>query len=171
MSDKKTEILVALQRHGFDFKTKAFRSYVNCTETFPNFFDALWSIGLSVHEAKVYALIMSNSHLNGSTIKLGRHIYRAYPFLRADIEARKEMFRYWMKSLRPSTVKRWEAALRDIDQIRNPGAFPKPVSEYVPEASPADAPAMVVTASPVLYREMTLAQIEIELGYKIKLIS
>lgn len=159
MSDKKAEILVALQRHGFNFKTKAFRSYVNDRKTFNKFFNAIWSIGLSVHDTKVYALIMCNSYLNGSTIKLGRHLNKAYPFLCANIEGRKEMFSYWMNSLKPETFKRWEAALRDVDQINNPGAFPKPVSEYVP------------AASPVLYHEMTLAQIEIELGYKIKLIA
>jgi len=142
----KQKFVPVLAEFGFNLKTKAFNSYlVNPTGGFADFKQAL-SKNLTPDKAEVYAMILLNSHLNGSYVKFGENrlpytMGRAYDILNPRRTAAEiEMLTLGLiDTVKPVTVRRWSKALN----------------------------AVKVKAET---RDLSLAQIEVLLGYKINLI-
>ena len=142
----KQKFVPVLAEFGFNLKTKAFNSYLSNPEGGFTKFKNVLSQNLTPDRAEVYAMILLNSHLNGSYVKFGENrlpktMGRAWDILSA-VRTKSEIEHLTLglvDTVKPVTVRRWSKALNAVKIKAN-------------------------------MRDLSLAQIEALLGYKINLI-
>jgi hypothetical protein len=143
----------ALSEVGFNLKTKALKSIIkNNTKTFNLYKINLTSFGETDASANVWAAMLLNYHLNGSRPNLGSIIdNRAYALIneRTDADKRARAFNYFKSTVAPKTFNRWATALAIIERVAKDE-----------KQAPQDD-----------VKDLTLAEIQALLGYKIRIVA
>jgi hypothetical protein len=143
----------ALSEVGFNLKTKALKSIIkNNTKTFDLLKVNLTSFGEPDASANVWAAMLLNYHLNGSTPNLGGIIgNKAYVLIneRTDADKRARAFDYFKSTVAPKTFNRWATALAIIERVAKDE-----------KQAPQDD-----------VKDLTLAEIQALLGYKIRIVA
>jgi hypothetical protein len=144
---------VALAPLNFNLKTKALAAFIKGnTKTFDLLKVNLTSFGEPDASADVWALMLLNYHLNGSSPNFNNMLmHRADRLTNESITAdkRQAAFDYFKSTVAPRTYNRWANALATI----------KTVAEREKHAPQDDV------------KDLTLAQIEKLLGYKVRIVA
>jgi hypothetical protein len=158
-----------LAKYGFSLKTKAFKSYLTAPQGRLNDFKTQFKqFGLKDNTAEVYALMVLNYNLNGSTSKA---FFRANNLINTyySFDKRKNMFTDYVESVQNKTFKRWADCLAEIKLVEAELIESVKLPEQVKPA------AIKLNVNPVVNPEftaiLTLKQIEALLGYKVQLIA
>ena len=143
----------ALSEVGFNLKTKALKSIItNNTKTFDLYKVNLTSFGETDANATVWAAMLLNYHKNGSTPNFGR-ILSPKPYLltneKIDYDKREQAFNYFKSTVAPKTFNRWAKALEIIERVA------KDEKQTVYDD----------------VKDLTLAEIQALLGYKIRIVA
>ena len=158
-----------LAKYGFSLKTKAFKSYLTRPNGRLNDFKTQFKqFGLKDNTAEVYALMVMNYNLNGSTsnsfFRANRLINTFYPY-----DKRKNMFTDYVESVQNKTFKRWADCLAEIKLVEAELVESVKLPEQV---KPAEIKSYVdPVINPEFTAVLTLKQIETILGYKVQLIA
>ena len=143
----------ALSEVGFNLKTKALKSIItNNTKTFDLYKVNLTSFGEPDASADVWAVMLLNYHLNGSSPNFGR-ILAPKPYLLTNegitADKREQAFDYFKSTVAPKTFNRWAKALEIIERVA------KDEKQTVYDD----------------VKDLTLAEIQALLGYKIRIVA
>ena len=164
----KIEFVPVLNDFGFNLKTKAFNSFLgNPKSGFYDFKKVLMTV-LPENESEVYAMILFNSHLNGSYVNWGdarcqgRYITgmnRAYKILNPNLtqDERETLINGLKDVVQVKTVRRWAGAFKAVMNKINEIEIQKDKVQKSQAVSEI--------------KDLTLKQIEEMLGYKIRLIA
>ena len=155
-----------LKENNFGLNTKALVNYLKGKSIMiAEFRDVIVSFNLvSEADAEVWAVMITNYNLNGSTLNLGRRriFHRAYSLLNTHytFEERKEGFSYYLTTVAPKTFNRWAKVLKELKEAQT----------YFAEEERKCAE-LALTYQQKLIKDLTLAEIEILLGFKVRIIS
>ena len=143
----------ALSEVGFNLKTKALKSIIkNNTKAFDLYKVNLTSFGETDANANVWAAMLLNYHYNGSKPNFGGILMSKTYMLtneRIDDIKRKSAFDYFKSTVAPKTFNRWAKALEIIERVA------KDEKQTVYED----------------VKDLTLAEIQALLGYKIRIVA
>ncbi len=173
---KKEKFQPTLQKFGFDLNTKCFMSYIyNKKSSFSLYEKAIRELDYSPRQAKVYALMLLNYHLNGSTVNWGCPIDRSKPWysrtnkahslLGADKAQRDVLMKNWVSRIKPLTFAKYDACVCELD---------KNLIDFQKELAAEKAVKVVTQHAKKVnpyFAELTLSEIEQILGYKVKLLA
>lgn len=144
---------VALAPLNFNLKTKALAAFIKGnTKTFDLLKVNLTSFGEPDASADVWALMLLNYHLNGSSPNFNNMLmHRADRLTNESVcaDKRQTAFEYFKSTVAPRTYNRWANALVTI----------KTVAEREKQAPQDDV------------KDLTLAEIEKLLGYKVRIVA
>jgi hypothetical protein len=143
----------ALSEVGFNLKTKALKSIIkNNTKTFDLYKINLTSFGEPDESANAWAAMLLNYHLNGSRPNFGGILSsQAYVLTneKTDADKRERAFNYFKSTVAPRTFNRWAKALAIIERVAKDE-----------KQAPQDD-----------VKDLTLAEIQALLGYKIRIVA
>jgi len=143
----------ALSEVGFNLKTKALKVIIkNNTKTFDLYKINLTSFGEPDSSAEVWAAMLLNYHLNGSRPNFGGILSpQTYLLTNEGITAdkREQAFEHFKSTVAPKTFNRWAKALKIIERV----------AKDEKHAVEDDV------------KDLTLAEIQALLGYKIRIVA
>ena len=143
----------ALNEVGFNLKTKALKTIIkNNTKTFNLYKVNLTSFGETDANANVWAAMLLNYHLNGSRVNFGRILTPQAAVLITQFyehDIRKSAFNYFKSTVAPKTFNRWAKALEIIERV----------AKDEKQKAQDDV------------KDLTLAEIQTFLGYKIRIVA
>ena len=144
----------ALSEIGFNLKTKALKAIIkNNTKAFDLYKVNLTSFGETDASANVWAAMLLNYHYNGSKPNFGGILMSKTYMLtneKIDDTKRTAAFDYFKSTVAPKTFNRWAKALEIIERV-------------------AKDEKHTVQSDDV--KDLTLAEIQALLGYKIRIVA
>jgi hypothetical protein len=154
-----------LENNNFSLKTKALASYLKGNrKVIDEFKDVIISFGLvSDADAEVWAVMITNYRLNGSSMNFGptgRMGKSGWGLIHLfyDFDSRREWFRYYTTTVAPRTFNRWAKVLNELKEAE---------IYFAQEAKFAE----VEAGNKLQITDLTLAEIEKMLGFKVRIIS
>jgi len=178
----KNEFVPVLKDFGFNLKTKAFNSLLsNPKSKFYDYKNVLM-MALPEAESEVYAMILFNSHLNGSYVNWGDATYngsyitgmsRAEKILNPNLsQAQIEHLISGLKDIvQVKTVRRWAGAFKAVMNKKSEIKIAESQALFlakITEECNSESQAVSVVSE---IKDLTLKQIEKMLGFKVRLIA